>query len=146
MTVGDRIKSRRIQLHLSADDVAKAIGKDRSTIYRYESKEIEDLPVSIIAPLAKALQISPAYIMGWEENPTDILLTKHEKKVVVAYRGKPEMQSAVDKLLGVDDDEDVLVLRAARSDTNKPVEYIAISKEKMEQLKNASSVEDEVDL
>lgn len=69
MTVGDRIKFRRNQLHLSADEVAKAIGKDRSTIYRYESHDIEDLPVSVIKPLAKALKTSPAYLMGWDDTP-----------------------------------------------------------------------------
>jgi transcriptional regulator with XRE-family HTH domain len=67
MTVGDRIKKRRLELGMSVDDLAKKLGKNRATIYRYESSEIENLPISIIEPLAKILQTSPSYLMGWEE-------------------------------------------------------------------------------
>src|SRR5690606_41551657 len=48
---GARIKRRRMELGLSVEDVAKALGKDRSTIYRYESDEIENMPVSVLVPL-----------------------------------------------------------------------------------------------
>ena len=76
-------------------------------------------------------------------------LTSHEKKLVVAYRNKPEMQPAIDKLLNINDDsseEYVTVLTAARSSDNRPIEFQKISKEKLELLKNAKSVEDESDL
>lgn len=78
-----------------------------------------------------------------------IFFSNHEKKVINAYRNKPEMQPAVDKLLGVEDDsneEYVTVLTAARSSDNRPIEFQKISKEKLELLKNAKSVEDESDL
>ena len=66
MTIGERIKSRRKELDLSADDVAKRLGKNRATVYRYESNEIENLPVGVLEPLAKVLQTTPAQLMGWE--------------------------------------------------------------------------------
>ena len=59
MNVGEKIKKRRKELGLSADQLAEKLGKDRSTIYRYESKEIEKLPIDIIEPLADALLVSP---------------------------------------------------------------------------------------
>ena len=37
MTVGERIKRRRKELKLSVDYVAKKLGKNRATVYRYES-------------------------------------------------------------------------------------------------------------
>lgn len=52
---------------MSAEELAKRLGKNRATIYRYESSEIENLPITIIEPLAKILQTTPAYLMGWEE-------------------------------------------------------------------------------
>lgn len=67
MDVAQRIKDRRKQLGLSADDVATALGIDRSTVYRYESQEIEKLPTQVIIPLAELLKVSPAYLMGWEK-------------------------------------------------------------------------------
>lgn len=67
-TVGKRIHDRRVSLGLSADELAAKLGKNRATIYRYESDEIENLPITVIAPLASALDTTPAYIMGWEED------------------------------------------------------------------------------
>jgi repressor LexA len=66
MSIGERVKLRREQLGLTADQLADRLGKHRATIYRYESNEIENLPLSVLEPLARALGVSPAYLMGWE--------------------------------------------------------------------------------
>lgn len=68
MTIGERIKERRKKLGISVDDLANKIGKNRATIYRYESKEIENLPTTVLEPLAKALATTPAALMGWDES------------------------------------------------------------------------------
>ncbi|MEG3069470.1 MAG: transcriptional repressor LexA [Candidatus Syntrophopropionicum ammoniitolerans] len=89
MTVGKRIKLRRESLGLSVDDVAKKLGKNRATVYRYESDEIENLPTTILEPLAKILRVSPAYLMGWEN-----IIPYRTKKVPMLGRiaaGKPIM-------------------------------------------------------
>jgi len=48
MKIGDRINKRRKELKLSADQSAdqlgELLGKNRATIYRYESSEIENIP------------------------------------------------------------------------------------------------------
>jgi transcriptional regulator with XRE-family HTH domain len=67
MTIGDRIKNRRKFLKMSADELGKRLGKDRSTIYRYEKGDIENLPLDILEPIAYALETTPQYLMGWEE-------------------------------------------------------------------------------
>lgn len=59
----ERIKIRRKELHLTADDVADAIGVSRATIYRYESATIEKLPTELLQPLSKVLRCSPTYLM-----------------------------------------------------------------------------------
>ena len=68
MTIYERIKNRRKELDLSADDVAKALNVSRATIYRYESSDIEKLPTSILEPLSKILKTTPSYLMGWDED------------------------------------------------------------------------------
>ena len=67
MTIGQRIQQRRKEMRMSADELAKRLGKDRSTIYRYEKGDIEKFPLDILEPIAKALNTTPAYLMGWEE-------------------------------------------------------------------------------
>jgi repressor LexA len=68
MTIGERIKERRKQLGLTVDELSERLNKNRATIYRYESNDIEKLPTTVLEPLAKALEVTPAYLMGWEEN------------------------------------------------------------------------------
>ncbi len=71
MTIGERIKRRRLDLGLSADEVAAALGKNRATVYRYESNAIEKLPTTVLEPLAEVLETSPAFLMGWTDDPRD---------------------------------------------------------------------------
>ncbi|MDO4647759.1 MAG: XRE family transcriptional regulator [Eubacteriales bacterium] len=68
--IGNRIKARRIFLNLSVDELAERINKSRATIYRYENGDIESLPTTILEPLAKALETTPADLMGWDD--TDV--------------------------------------------------------------------------
>lgn len=67
MSIGERIKQRRLELGLTVDQVAERLGKNRATVYRYESNEIENFPTSIIEPLSKVLLTTPASLMGWDE-------------------------------------------------------------------------------
>ena len=97
-TVGSRIRERRLALGISVDELAKRLGKNRATVYRYESDDIENLPVSIITPLALVLETTPAYIMGWSDDvigvkPTfsefidlDEVLPEDEVRLVELYR------------------------------------------------------------
>src|SRR5690625_3241877 len=95
MNVGERIKSRRKQLKLSVDDVAGKLEKNRATIYRYESSEIENMPLEIIEPLAKVLRVSPAYIMGWEEISTAVVASSYPYYPISVAAGLPENVNSV---------------------------------------------------
>lgn len=94
MTIGERIRYRRKQLGLSADDLAAKLNKNRATIYRYESDEIEKLPASVLESLALALDVTPAYLMGWEDNDTDPVnnkqLTPTQKEFIELLDAMPE--------------------------------------------------------
>lgn len=67
MTVGQRIKQRRKELGLSADELGKRIGKNRATVFRYENGDIEKLPIDVLKPIAEALLTTPLALMGWED-------------------------------------------------------------------------------
>lgn len=75
MDVGERIKERRTELNMSVDELAKRLGKNRTTVYRYEKGDIENLPIDILGPLAKALNTTPAYLMGWDSKPNSTINT-----------------------------------------------------------------------
>ena len=71
MTCGERIKKRRKEIGISAEELAYRVGKSRATVYRYENGEIEDMPITVLEPLADALLTTPAYLMGWADDPRD---------------------------------------------------------------------------
>ena len=85
MSIGDRIKRRRQEIGLTVDQVAEKIGKNRATVYRYESSEIEKFPIDVLSPLAEALRTTPAYLMGWEGEsgamPANIMPMPEMRKV-----------------------------------------------------------------
>lgn len=82
MTIGERIKNRRKELGLSADDVALKIGKSRCTVFRYENNFIENVPTTILESLAKVLQTTPAYLIGWSN---DVNATERKDKITIDF-------------------------------------------------------------
>ena len=67
MTTGERIKQRRIELGLTQLELAQRLGnKSRASVCTVE-KDKEDLTTTRIQQYAKALECSPAYLMGWED-------------------------------------------------------------------------------
>lgn len=64
---GDIMRYRRQELGMTMQDLADAIGVSKSTISRYESGGIEKLPVTHIGAIARALQVSPLYFLGFND-------------------------------------------------------------------------------
>ena len=67
MTIGERMRSRRKQLGFSAEYIAERLGCSPATIYRYENGYIEKMPIDSVRPIAAILGVTPAYLMGWED-------------------------------------------------------------------------------
>lgn len=67
MEIGERIRIRREELGMSQEELAKAIGyKSRSSINKIEV-DGRGLPQNKVVIIAKALHVTPAYLMGWEK-------------------------------------------------------------------------------
>ena len=86
MTVGERIKEKRIEMGMTQDELAKKAGyKSRSSINKIELSR--DLPLDKVEQVAKILECSPSYLLGWEEDfsiesaQTDVALSNMEKRV-----------------------------------------------------------------
>ncbi len=69
MNTGSRIRDRRKQLGLSADELADKIGVSRSTMFRYENGYIEKVPLDYLGILSSVLCTTPEYLMGWSDDP-----------------------------------------------------------------------------
>lgn len=104
MNIGSRIKQRRKELKMSADELAEKLGKNRSTIFRYENGDIENLPLDVLEPVAEALMTTPQYLMGWEEKEVqknnDIIAD-----IVVKLRTDEEFLELVKTLNSLDEEK-----------------------------------------
>ena len=68
MGIKDKIKMLRREKNMTLEDVGKRINTTKQTIQRYESGEISTIPYDKIESLAKCFNVTPGYLMGWEED------------------------------------------------------------------------------
>ena len=153
MNMGEKIKFRRKQLKMSADALGEAIGKNRATIYRYEKNEIEDMPYTIVSKLAKALNLSPSYLMGWEDSENDRLTSVYNYFPISVSAGLPinvepiveaEKITIPDELLGKHAGGKNIYFTKVNGDSmNKIIPHdslIAVKQVEKHQLKNGDIV------
>ena len=77
MNVGDRIKKRRLELGLTQEELAKKAGyKSRSSINKIELSR--DLPLPKVQEVARILDCSPSYLLGWEDKTNIIETAKRD--------------------------------------------------------------------
>ncbi|PTI11307.1 LexA family protein [Staphylococcus warneri] len=79
------IKSRRKELNLTLEQVGDLVGVGKSTVRKWETGDIENMKRDKIVKLAKALRVSPSYIMGIEEEQPQ-LETLPVKKIPVVSK------------------------------------------------------------
>lgn len=67
MTIGERIKLLRESKNVTQTELAKIAGTSKQNIYKYENGIITNIPSNKVEIIAKYFHVSPAYLMGWEE-------------------------------------------------------------------------------
>ena len=50
---------------MSVDELARRVGKDRSTIYRYENGDIGNMPLELVSPMVEALEMTPQGLLSF---------------------------------------------------------------------------------
>lgn len=97
LDIGARIKARRKDIGLSAEDIAEKINVSPATIYRYESGDILSMRIDKLTPIADALLTTEAYLMGWTDDPdrkcvptSQASLNKGEQLLLTYYRSLNE--------------------------------------------------------
>lgn len=75
MNLGEKIYIRRKELALTLEYVGEKVGVSKSTVKKWETGFIENMKIDKVPLLAKVLQVSMDYLMGWEEHP-NILINK----------------------------------------------------------------------
>ena len=100
--MAQRIKELRKEKGLTLEQVADIVGVGKSTVRKWETGMIANMKRDKIASLAKALDTTPAYLMGWEEvqKNNDILAD-----IIVRMRTDDEFAEIVKALNDLDSDK-----------------------------------------
>lgn len=98
--IGSRIRKYREERNISRTELAQALGVTLSCISNWELGQ-NDPAADHLGDLCRALKVSPSVLLGIQL--MDGELSEQEHRLVSAYRDKPEMQQAVNVLLGITD-------------------------------------------
>lgn len=75
--LGKIISERRLQLGKTLDDVGRDVGVSKSTVQRWESGNIQNMRRDKLVDLARALDTTPAYLMGLTDTPDSPMLNAY---------------------------------------------------------------------
>lgn len=67
MDMAERIKDRRNAMGYTQEELGNKLGLQKSAIAKYENGRVENIKRSVIGKMAKILDCSPAYLMGWDD-------------------------------------------------------------------------------
>ena len=104
-----------------------------------------DPSIAKVEQVADYYGVSIDYLLGRTTAPELSMQfqTTKEQQLIAAYKAHPELQLAVDKLLGIDE---VTVYAAARSSSDQPPHKGKMSKAKIQKALADDSIKDDSDL
>lgn len=75
MTVspGTRIKELRNIYGMSQEELGRRVGVQRAAINKYEKGSVENIPLKTVENIAHVFNVSPTYVMGWDDQSSDHL-------------------------------------------------------------------------
>jgi len=92
MDIGMRIKERREALGMSQSELARKVGyTSRTTINKIE-RDGRGISQDKIVAIAKALKVTPSYLMGWEDEDVSLITGEQEIILEKFFKLTPEHQ------------------------------------------------------
>ena len=91
MISGKEFRELRKNKGLTLKDVAKVLNTSEQAVNKYELEIVRNIPLERIEAMAKLYGVSPAYIMGWND----------ESSSSVAQQAAPAADPREEKLLSV---------------------------------------------
>ena len=98
-TIGERISEFRKERKLTQKQLAEKLGISSNLVSNWE-QGINRPGADILAALCAALEVSPSELL--DVTLTEDEFSRQERELIRAYRSKPELQHAVNVLLGIE--------------------------------------------
>lgn len=85
-TTGEKIREVRHKRNRTLQEVAEAAGTTSTTVSKYESGMIQNIPAAKLNAIAEYLEISPAYLLGFDSDDQSLILSVSEQLMMEDYR------------------------------------------------------------
>lgn len=100
MELGEKIKMLREQKNMTLEELGNAVGVGKSTVRKWENGMIANMRRDKIAKVAAALDVSPGYLMGWDEGKDTLIVDSNAEMSQMYEPENPALlQAAADKEL-----------------------------------------------
>ena len=86
MTTGERIRQLRIDHQMTQEELGAKVGVQKAASYKYENGLVVNLKRSVIEKLALALDTTPTYLMGMEDNDVSDSLSSERTAILTMLR------------------------------------------------------------
>lgn len=149
----NKIKELRTGHSVTQAALAKYLGVAQNTLSYWEQGKY-DVDNESLKKIAEYFKCSVDCVLGLEDvkrNKVEVdffadFLSEKEKKIIIAYRKNVAMQAAVDKILGVYEEEPEYIFRAAKSENNSAPIIKKRDEDAIIRFKRADGVTSEEDL
>lgn len=98
--VAKRIYDEIYEKQISYAELSKLTGISKSALQRYATGETAKMPLPRLEAIANALEVSAAYLMGWEDKAGNNMLPKSKATAIDSAR-----QALIDELMKCSDEE-----------------------------------------
>ena len=98
----NKIKELRKSKGLTLEQVGNLVGVGKSTVRKWETGIVQNMKSDKILSLAKALDTTPAYLMGWEEDEKKDAI---QTDIILRMRSDSDFMSAVNSLYKLDKEQ-----------------------------------------
>ena len=68
MTTGQKIRKARLDSGLTLQELGKACGIGRATMYKYETGAVTNIPMSRLLAIAEKTGVSAGWLAGWQSD------------------------------------------------------------------------------
>lgn len=113
--IAQRVADLRRESGMSYQELADATGLSKSTLQRYETGDIKNIPLSKLKSLASALNVSPAELMGWEDvelSDNDLFRNRMQAEYGALFdlvekadeKQRKQIETIIKTIVGEDDD------------------------------------------
>lgn len=98
MDIGNKIRELREAANMTQTELAEKLHTTKQTIHKYENNIVLNIPMNKLELIAKALNTTPAYLMGWEdEKKADNEVQKTNTIAILGRDGTREVKHFSDE-------------------------------------------------